>query len=308
MRLILATTLLAFATPPALGQPPNPPALQTAAGGKLSFEVASIRPSVPNAPYSSNVSLDSSDYLVGYNGGLVKMDGLLIHYIIFAYKVQNVSQYQLVYDQLPKWSQTERFIVEARPAGSPTKDQIRLMMQSLLTDRFKLVIHTETRQLPMYALMLDKPGKPGPRLQSHPDDGLCTKMPDKSTPPAKNSLPPSCSLIVFTDNPQLPHMRMMDYTMEQIAGGLETVGATTTGGLDHIPIVDRTGLTGKFDIDLEFLRQPRPGQQPAPESQPEDPGPSFIEALKTQAGLRLVKQAGPVEVYVIDHVGPPTEN
>jgi uncharacterized protein (TIGR03435 family) len=306
--LLLAAALMALTAQSISAQTANAPDWQTAAGGKLSFEVASVRESAPNAPYSGNVDLDGSDYLLRYNGGLVKTDGLLISYILFAYKVQDASQYPLLDAELPKWTQTERFIVEARPEGSPTKDQIRLMMQSLLADRFKLAIHTETRLLPMYSLMLNNPGKPGPKLQPHPDDGLCTKMPDKSPPPAKNSAPaPSCGLFIFTDNPQLPHMRMMDYTMEQIAGGLETVGVAV-GGLDRIPLLDRTGLTGKFDIDLDFQRAPKPGRPPDPEVEPEAPAPSFVDALKTQAGLKLVKQTGPVDVYVIDHVEQPSEN
>ena len=305
-RLLLGAALIAL-TASASAQTTTLPDWQTAAGGKLSFEVASVRQSAPNAPYSGNVDLEGSDYFLRYNGGLVRMDGLLVNYIAFAYKIEDTSQYPQLYAQLPKWTQTEQFFVEARPTGSPTKDQIRLMMQSLLADRFKLAIHTETRQLPLYALMLDQPGKPGPRLHPHPDDGLCTKMPDKSPPPAKNSLPPSCSLIIFTENPQLPHMRMMGFTMEQIAGGLETVGVIA-GGLDRIPILDRTGLTGKFDINLEFQRQPKAGRPPDPEAEPEEPGPSFTEALKNQAGLKLVKQIGPVDVYIIDHIEPPSEN
>ena len=232
----------------------------------------------------------------------------MVSYIIFAYKIEDASQYPLMQAQLPKWAQTQQFHVEARPEGSPTKDQIRLMMQSLLAERFHLAIHTETRQLPMYALLLDKPGKPGTQLHPHPDDALCTTMPDPSAPPVKNStLRPWCGLIIFTDNPQLPHMRMMDFTMEQIAGGLETTG-TTAGGLDHIPILDQTGLTGKFDIDLEFSRAPRPGRPPDPDAEPPEPGASFTEALKIQAGLRLVKQTGPVDVFVMDHIDPLTEN
>lgn len=307
-RPFLVAVLIALAPQLASAQTVPAPDWQTAAGGHLSFEVASVRQSVPNAPYSGNVDLDGSDYLLRYNGGLVKMDGLLISYILFAYKVQDASQYPLLYAELPKWTQTERFIVEARPEGSPTKDQFRLMMQSLLADRFHLALHTETRQLPLYALTLDKPGKPGPQLQPHPDDGLCTRMPDKTTPPAKGSAPaPMCELIIFTDKPQLPHMRMMDYTMEQIAGGLATTG-TYMGGLDHIPIVNKTGLTGKFDIDLNFLRAPKPGHPPDAEVEPEAPAPSFVDALKTQAGLKLVKQTGPVDVYVIDHIEQPSEN
>jgi uncharacterized protein (TIGR03435 family) len=301
--LVLAAALNSLA---ATAQTPATPDWQAAAGGKLSFEVASIRQSAPNAPYTGNVDLDGSDFLLRYHGGLVTTDGSLLSYILFAYKFQDTSQYSALSAQLPKWAQTGQFIVEARPEGSPTKDQIRLMMQSLLADRFKLAIHTESRQLPMYALALDRPGKPGPELEPHPDDGLCTKLPDKTPPLDKNSLPPSCGLFTFTENTQL-HMRMMDFTMEQIAGGLESIGAAV-GGLDRIPILDRTGLTGKFDINLKFKRQPKPGQPPDPQSQPEEPGPSFVDALRTQAGLKLIRQTGPVDVLVIDHVEAPSPN
>jgi len=284
------------------------PQWQTAAGGKLSFEVASVRQKTPGSPYSANVDLEGSDYFPRYHGGLVTTDGLLANYIAFAYKIEDAGQYPLLQAQLPKWAQTEQFHVEARPQGNPTKDQIRLMMQSLLADRFRLTLHIEARQLPMYALLLDKPGKPGPQLHPHPEDGLCTAMPDPATPAVKNSTPrPFCGLIVFTDNPQLRHMRMMDFSMDQIAGGLATVGATA-GGLDHIPVLDQTGLTGKFDIDLNFLRAPKAGQPPAPEPQAEEPGPSFIEALKTQAGLKLARQIGQVNVFIIDHIESPAEN
>jgi uncharacterized protein (TIGR03435 family) len=102
-------------------------------------------------------------------------------------------------------------------------------------------------------------------------------------------------------------MRMMAFTMEQIAGGLEQIG-TLMGGLDHLPILDRTGLIGRFDINLEFLRQSKVPSSPTADSTPEDPAPTFVEALKTQAGLRLVKQTGPVDIFVIDHVEPPSEN
>jgi uncharacterized protein (TIGR03435 family) len=274
----------------------------------MSFEVASVRQRDPRAPHGGNVDLEGSDFLVRYHGGLVTTDGSLISYIAFAYKIQDPSQAPLLQAQLPKWAQTEQFIIEARPSDNPTKDQIRLMMQTLLAERFHLTVHTETRQLPMYALTLDKPGKPGPNLQPHPEDGLCTKTPDKSVPPAKNSVLPApyCGLIIYTGKPE-QHMRIMDFTMEQMAGGIETVGVLR-GGLDQIPILDRTGLTGKFDIDLDFLPAPKPGSPPDPGTEPEAPAPSFVEALKIQAGLKLVRQTGPVDVYVIDHVEQPSEN
>jgi uncharacterized protein (TIGR03435 family) len=304
-KLLLA--LVAVPATVAFAQSPTVPQWQVAAGGKLSFEVASVRQRTPGGAPGGNVSLEGSDNLAGYSGGLVRTSGLLINYLIFAYKIQDASQYPLVQAQLPKWAQTEQFIVEAQPSGNPTKDQIRLMMQTLLAERFHLALHTETRQLPMYALTLDKPGKPGPNLQPHPDDGLCSKGLDRSAPPAKSSAPwPTCGLVIVTGKPE-QHMRIMDFTMEQIAGGLETVGASR-GGLDQIPILDRTGLTGKFDIDLDFLPAPKPGSPPNPEAEPEAPAPSFVEALKAQAGLNLVRQTGPVDVFVIDHIEQPSEN
>ena len=78
--------------------------------------------------------------------------------------------------------------------GNPTKDQMRLMMQSLLADRFKLAIHTETKQGPVFALLLMKPGKTGPQLQPFADDGSCSATnPTPSTTPA-TQFPNTCGL------------------------------------------------------------------------------------------------------------------
>jgi uncharacterized protein (TIGR03435 family) len=100
-------------------------------------------------------------------------------------------------------------------------------------------------------------------------------------------------------------MRMMDYTMPQIAGDLIRV---SSGELNQLPVLDRTGLVGRYDINIEFLRQKKSPQQPNAEGEPVEPGPTFIEALKSQAGLKLVKQTGPVSTLAIDHFEPPTPN
>lgn len=183
------------------------------------------------------------------------------------------------------------------------------MMQSLLADRFKLVVHTEPRQLPIYALVLEKPGITGSQLQPHPDDSLCTKMPDKSASTTHGSVPaPFCGLIFWHDNGQM-HMRMMDFTMQQIAGNLAAAGASMGGlDLDHRPILDKTGLSGRFDLNIRFLGVSNASRPPAVDSQPEEPGPTFVQALKNQAGLRLIKQTGRVDTYVIDHVETLSEN
>ena len=99
----------------------------------------------------------------------------------------------------------------------------------------------------------------------------------------------------------------MDFTVEQIAGQLATTGANM-GGLDLRPVRDETGLHGRFDFDLEFLRALNGVRRPSDDAEPQELGLTFVEALKSQAGLRLVKQTGPVEEVVVDHVEMPSEN
>jgi len=292
-------------------QTPSVPRWEAAAaGGKLEFEVASVRPIGPGSPASANLDLDASDYF-RYTGGLVTANGLLTNYILFAYKIEDASEYPRIQAQLPKWAQSARFYLEARPDGSPTKDQLRLMVRSLLADRFRLALHTETHPLPAYALTLERPGSLGPGLQPHPEDGLCTKpfdaasrLPGPSKP--ANSKPPMCALIVWPEN-GLTEMRIMAHTMEQIAGELTTVGVPM-GGMDMLPVLDETGLTGGFDLTVDFARESRTPRTPDAESEPGPTGPTFMEALRKQGGLKLTKHTGPVTTFVIDHVEPLLEN
>jgi hypothetical protein len=158
--LLLLATLLA--TPiVGIAQAAPMPEWENAAGGKLEFDVASVRPTQAQSSQSSNVDLDGSDYF-RYTSGPIRASGSLINYIAFAYKIQDGVQYPSLYAQLPKWAQSEVFAVEARaPVEKPTKDQIRLMMQSLLAERFGLRLHTEGRRQPVYALTLAVPASPG---------------------------------------------------------------------------------------------------------------------------------------------------
>jgi uncharacterized protein (TIGR03435 family) len=277
----------------------------TAAAPRMSFEVASVRPARENAPFKQNVALDALDAFPP-NGGLFAANAGLSSYIIFAYKIIDTTQYQSLSAQLPKWAQTDRFDIEARAEGKPTKDQMRLMMQSLLADRFKLALHTETRQLPIYALVLSKAGELGPQLKPHPNDASCPATP---LPHPSGAAPaPFCgALLMWPVNGQW-HARMMNLTMEQIAHHLVTPIGTGWGGLDHRPVVDQTGLLGKFDFEIEFSPVSNNPSRSAPDAQPEAFGPDFVDALKDQLGLKLVKQTGPVPVFVIDHVEHPTEN
>jgi hypothetical protein len=186
----LSLAAASMVTPVPFAQSPSIPQWQRAVGTKMSFEVASIRQRKSGAELSNNGEMDFSDAFPP-TGGLLTTTSSLVGYIIFAYKIVDASQIPSLVNQLPNWAQTDEFDIQARAENhNPTKDQMRLMMQSLLADRFKLAIHIETRQLPVYALVLDKPGKPGPQLQPHPDDVPCTDR-NKPAPAVSGSEPPS---------------------------------------------------------------------------------------------------------------------
>jgi uncharacterized protein (TIGR03435 family) len=282
------------------------PEWQKAAGGKLEFEVASVRPSkAQNADITnSNLDLDPSDYF-RYRGGPIRTTGNLVGYIALAYKIQDWGQGSALYARLPKWAQSESFTVEARASvEKPTKDQIRLMMQSLLAERFGLRLHTEIKEQPVYALRLTAPGKPG--LQQHPEDDKLCADPFAGHPKAKgDSIAAACMLIVFDLGGGLKRLRIMDYTMAEMAGELDGSMARVAL-LDPIPIVDQTGLTGHYDLNVNFAMPTKAGAEPSQEAA--EPGLPFIEALKQQAGLELVKATAPVTTYVIDSVSEPTPN
>ena len=154
-------------------------------------------------------------------------------YIGFAYKL-TPAQSQLMASQLPKWATADRFDIEARAQGSPTRNQMRLMMQSLLADRFKLVVHTETRQLPVLAAVLEKAGKTGPRLVRLSDDMPCGVL----TPPAAGVAPPPakydgwftpCGEVELRFVSGRVRVGSQNITIEQLAGMLSVIFARGFG-------------------------------------------------------------------------------
>src|ERR1700733_4850663 len=142
---------------------------------KQEFDVASIRENQTSEPPYSNFPLGPGPIFGAKDGLLLAKNQTLLGYIFFAFK-PDMLQSQQFQAQLPGWVKTTNYDIEARASGSPTKDDMRLMMQSLLEERFHLVIHRETREAPAYALGLAKPGTLGPRIKPHPaDDPDCAK-------------------------------------------------------------------------------------------------------------------------------------
>jgi uncharacterized protein (TIGR03435 family) len=316
--LLLPTCLaLAFSlhaqSPPA--QSPTPQ-WQIDAGGKMAFDVASVKLDKSGERPRSSIHLEPGN-LSPPNGSLFSVTGTpLFLYIGFAYNL-TVSQLTHLASGSPNWVTTEPFDIEARAQGNPSRDQMRLMMQALLADRFKLAVHRETKQGPVYALVLATSGKTGPQLRPHLDDGSCS-MAAETPPPASAAVPsaPSstsglqlpplvCGNVAFMQ-PSTPgrfRVGAKGVTIGQIADSLPVVTVKTADVPDR-PLLDRTGLSGNFDFALEFTPQLPPGST----FQLDESGPTFLEALKEQLGLKLESRTEPIDVLVIDHVEEPSPN
>jgi uncharacterized protein (TIGR03435 family) len=305
---VAALIISAFATAPlCLAQSPAPD-WQTAAGGKATFDVASVKQNRSSDPPTTNVLLGPGD-IYSPNGGLLSATNYpLTSYIQFAYKLP-ANQMQSLFPQLPKWATTERFDIQARAQSNPTKNQMRLMMQALLADRFKLAIHTESRQLPVFALVLVKLGKFGPQLRPHLDDPPCApQLVVGSGDTVAGGYPSACGGIIPIEPSKDGDMRL---AARNVTLALTASTLTGYGNLNR-PVLDRTGLTGTFDFFFEYAPDRPPGVAGAAPNTTngasEPSGPTFLEALRDQLGLKLDSQTGPVDVVVLDHIEEPTEN
>jgi len=290
------------------------PDWQRKAGGKLSFEVASVKPSSATQPQPLSVPLDAGDRFYP-TGGYFRADVPVASYIQFAYKFWfPVGEQMKEIDRLPKWVSTDRYSIEARAAGNPTKDQYRLMIRSLLTDRFKLAAHFVTREVPVMAVTLAHAGKLGPKLIAHADGRACGD-PSPSPGPAPpgvirgeetagpENFPPMCDSFVLLRRPNGTLLGgYRNATMDRLTGSLAGIV-----GLGR-PLIDRTGLSGTFDFTLAWASDHPPSVADSSAAASEPVGPTALQALRDQLGLKLESARGPVQILVIDRVERPSEN
>lgn len=284
------------------------PAWQIAAGTRSEFEVASIRLARPDTVLKPNMVLNSEDTPVP-SGGRFIADFPLEIYIEFAYKIMPTpGQEDAMFAHLPKWVSTDRFVVEAEASGHPTKDQIRLMMQSLLADRFKLVVHFETREMPVFALEVDKPGQLGPRLRPHSQGPPCDKKLADASDLSSSTVPPGgfiavCGRVQMIDGAN--HTKLLggrDISIDHLAGYLpdfEDVGR---------PMVDETNLKGTFDFSLNWSPEEDAASPTEDNRLANAVGQPLVEAIKEQLGLKLKPAKVQIQIPVIDHVEPLTPN
>ena len=274
--------------PASYSQAPQP----TAAGKKQfeKFDVASVRENRSDTP-AGQVSMNFPLNREGYanTGGVFRVSNFAISgYLMFAYNL-TPSQSSALQKQLPDWANSARFDIDARVEGEPAKDDMRTMVRALLADRFKLVLHAETKEIAVFDMVLAKPGKTGPALTPHPaDDPKCLlKAPEGFFSP--------CGAVGFMPGAPVK-VAGRNIPLQMFADNLN--------GPAGRPVVDKTGLTGTYDVTLTFAADPDPGAPPPPEPTP----PSFSQAMGDQAGLKLVPGKGKVVVYLLDQIEHPTPN
>ncbi|MFZ0302510.1 MAG: TIGR03435 family protein [Terracidiphilus sp.] len=173
----------------------------------------------------------------------------------------------------PRWIDNETFDVNAVTAGHAevtTPQQFQQLILSLLEDRFELKFHREQKEVPVYWLELDKPGKLGP--------GLKPSAPDSEPSMSTNS------------NGARTIMKVTKGSMTDIAAGLRRQSGR--------PVEDHTGLKGTYDFEIQW----------APEETPDSADPSLFTVLKEQLGLKLRAAKGTDETLVIDHIAEPSDN
>jgi uncharacterized protein (TIGR03435 family) len=286
-RFLFSTTLLAQAQTPA-------------------FEVASIKENKSEASVRGGGPQP---------GRFVRTNVTLRHLIQMAYSRRAFDQREMLGG--PSWIDSARFDVEGKfgdaagdlgalylPNGKGEPGLVYLMVRTLLTDRFKLALHTESREVPVFALKIARrDGKVGPQLRRSDEDcsaylDAIVKNGGRPPGPPSYGQPPPCSIasgrggIIGTA-----------LTMSQLADAVTPYAERA--------VFDRTGLTGVFDFSLTWT--PMPGEYsaavPFDHADPlAERATSLFTALAEQLGLKLESTRAPVDVLVIDHVEKPTED
>jgi uncharacterized protein (TIGR03435 family) len=245
------------------------------------FDVVSIHPVRPNAPPVMREP-DFTPVLPG--GQYIHSRAGLFEMIALAYNVQNA--YQLL--GLPNWANQQVFSVAAKPtegfsvlSSAENTEQVRVMMRAMLADRFHLQVHKETRQKPILKLEMVKGG---------------IKIPEVDPP-----VPPAREGNVYG---------VMGDGRVRINGKKSTMGgvAKMLSVVLKWPVVDATGLTSYYDLDMKWNDPDAPAGQPRVTGFGAENTGLLNSILQDELGLRLTKANGPVEYWVVDHVEPPTVN
>jgi uncharacterized protein (TIGR03435 family) len=294
----------------ALAQPPASP----------TFEVASIKPAAPQEMGRMMVGISGGPRKGSRDPGQMTFTNVSLSMLVSV--AYDVKDYQV---HCPDWMNSARFDIVAKVPKGATEDDTRVMMQNLLAERFKVKIHKDSKEMPIYALTV---GKNGIKMQESPkeappDPNTSPDGPRPDAGPAGGRMGPP-----QRDKDGFPVLRggrgnlisMGPGGKLQMVGGRVTMPmlCNTLGNQLGRPVVDMTGLKAEYDYKLEFSAEglammkgmpaPPPGAMHGPEEGSES-GPNLITAVQEQLGLRLESRKGPVD-YIVDDSAEktPTEN
>jgi uncharacterized protein (TIGR03435 family) len=252
----------------------QPPHTQDQNVQRPQFEVASIKRNIDGVRFGFGPAP---------GGRLLVLNNATLNLIINAY---NVRPYQIF--GAPAWVNAEHYDMEAKAAGNPAPAQMMLMLQTLLEDRFKLKVHRETRELPVFVVT---PAKGGIKLP--PSTTNCVQY-DPNVPArprgADEKPLPFCNNILSGRGGNM-RWSAQNIGIEQLIGALSSSMGRQ--------VIDNTGFKGRFDLNLEYSPDPAPADATLP---------SIVTVLQEELGLKLDSSKGSVEILVIDHIERPSEN
>jgi uncharacterized protein (TIGR03435 family) len=236
------------------------------------FEVATIKPTAPDWTGGRYMRMQTAHQFEAKG---------------YALRILLAAAYNLTPKAIsggPAWIDAELYDILAEAPGGvrPTLDEQMTMLRKLLADRFSLTFHREEKEFSIYALTL---AKGGPKLrEAQPDTS-----PEGSPP------------LVFRLSPDRARLPARNATMGELAWVMQR------SAVDR-PVVDKTGLSGRYDFDLEWTPDETQFNGNVPKGNPEPPKPDLFAAIEQQLGLRLEATRGPIEALVIDRVERPTAN
>ncbi|MEP6716569.1 MAG: TIGR03435 family protein [Terriglobia bacterium] len=263
------------------------------------FEVTSVKPSAPGAPDQVSIGVHADGARISCNYLNVR------DYIRIAYKIKD---YQIAG---PPWLASDRYDIAATlPAGS-VQEQVPDMLKGLLADRFKLTLHHETKEFPVYALIVAKTGLK-----------IKESAPDPEADSAKSAVNVSVGGNRNGVSVNLGHGSYFSFAANKLEARRMTMAslAETLARFVDKPVVDMTGLTGLYDIDLNFTEDDYRGMlirsavnagitlpPQALQAMEAASGDSVASAMQA-AGMKLDARKAPLDVVVIDHVEKPSAN
>jgi uncharacterized protein (TIGR03435 family) len=279
----------------------------------LTFEVASVKPAAPPAADGRMIFGSRGGPGTPDPGQITLTNGTLKNLLMAAY---DLKPYQI---KGPGWLDTERYDIIAKVAEGATKEQVAVMWQHLLKERFGMVVHHESKEFQVEELQVAKGGS---KLKE-------TTL-DPNAPPAfPPAGPPKLDKNGFPDLPGPGMITMVSSgpsgrSAHTVAKG-QPLSQLTTMLANQLnrPVLDKTGLTGKFDFTIEYIPDlsglpppgpppggPGPGPAPgAPGADASEPGSNLVAAIQQQLGLRLVSGKAKLDVVVVDKAEKvPTEN